>query len=440
MENLRTVAQQVRESLPQRYLRIRQYSEQICAPLALEDYGIQTMPEVSPPKWHLAHTSWFFETLLLKPFVQNYQPFNPRFAHLFNSYYDTIGSYHPRAERGLLSRPTVDEIYAYRTYVDEKIADLWGESDHPQREEITMRIELGLNHEQQHQELMLTDIKHIFAYNPLQPVYCDLPTPTGQAGQMRWLDFTGGIKEIGHKGASFAFDNEGPRHQVYLADFRLASRLVTNGEYIEFIEAGGYQQSHYWFSDAWKIIRQQNWRAPLYWQLLDDEWWHMTLGGLRKVDAEAPVCHISYYEASAYAQWAGKRLPTEAEWEIAASDLEIEGNFRANNLLHPSPTCGSHPVSVEEKHQQSLLQIYGDVWEWTQSPYVAYPGYKPAAGPLGEYNGKFMSSQMVLRGGSCVTPKDHIRPEYRNFFYPHERWQFSGLRLAEDIDSSSQPR
>lgn len=445
--------QQVTNSLLLRYRRIRDDSERLCEPLVVEDYGIQTMPEVSPPKWHIAHTSWFFETLLLKPFIQGYQAFNPLFAHLFNSYYDTLGSYHPRPERGLLSRPTVDEVYTYRAHVDEQMAELLAQTNHPQWHEVAMRTELGLNHEQQHQELMLTDIKHIFAYNPLQPAYRELPLPAGplstgplstgsvstkplsakQAPQPEWIEFEGGIKSIGHKGAGFAFDNEQPRHQVYLNDFRLASRLVTNGEYIEFMNSGCYQQPQYWLSDAWKIILQQHWQAPLYWQQIGSEWWQMTLAGLRKVDLQAPVCHVSYYEASAYALWAGKRLPGEAEWELAASNLDVEGNLREAGFLQPAPAHSASLPSISKNNQQPLLQMYGDVWEWTQSPYMPYPGYQPPEGSLAEYNGKFMSSQMVLRGGSCVTPSDHIRPEYRNFFYPHERWQFSGLRLAEDV-------
>lgn len=462
MASTNSSKQQIISSLPLRYRHIRGDSEELCKPLEIEDYGIQTMPEVSPPKWHIAHTSWFFETLLLKPFVQNYQAFNPIFAHLFNSYYDTLGSYHPRPERGLLSRPTVDEVYAYRAYIDEQMAQLLAQIDHPQWHEIAMRTELGLNHEQQHQELMLTDIKNIFAYNPLQPAYRELPLPaesksaesksagsmsaelmstiplsTKQAPQLELIEFEGGIKSIGHKGEGFAFDNEQPRHQVYLNDFRLASRLVTNGEYIEFMNSGSYQQPEYWLSDAWKIILQQHWQAPLYWQQIDNEWWQMTLAGLRKVDMQAPVCHVSYYEASAYALWAGKRLPSEAEWEVAAFNLEVEGNLREKGFLQPAP---AHPASLpstskntSKNNQQSLLQMYGDVWEWTQSPYMPYPGYQPPEGSLAEYNGKFMSSQMVLRGGSCVTPSNHIRPQYRNFFYPHERWQFSGLRLAENV-------
>lgn len=410
----------------ERYVDVRRESEWLCKPLEIEDYGTQTMPSVSPPKWHLAHTAWFFETLLLKLFLKGYREFHPLFARLFNSYYESLGSYHPRPERGLLSRPTVAEVYRYRAYVDEHMARLLGQANHPQRHEIERLTVLGLNHEQQHQELLLTDIKHIFAYNPLRPSYSApiWSTPAFDAPPLQWLELEGGIKAIGHGGEGFAYDNEGPEHRVYLHDFRLASRPVTNGEFMEFIEDGGYQKPEYWLSDAWKTVRQQRWKAPLYWECLDGEWWQMTLSGMRLVDEGIPVCHVSYYEAAAFAQWSGKRLATEAEWELAAADLPIKGNLRENGALHPlPPSCDG----------ASLLQMFGDVWEWTQSAYMPYPGFKTTSGPLGEYNGKFMSGQMVLRGGSCLTPADHIRATYRNFFYPEERWQFSGFRLAEDV-------
>lgn len=408
-------------SLSSYFHHVRQDSEALCEPLETEDYGIQTMPEVSPPKWHLAHTSWFFETMLLKPFLANYEAYHPKYAELFNSYYDTIGAYHPRPQRGLLSRPTVKEIYHYRAYVDEHMATLLAQFEHPQRREVVRRTVIGVNHEQQHQELMLTDIKNIYAYNPLRPVYRELPSPTSAPLAMQWLATEGGVRSIGFEGEGFAYDNEGPRHKVYLEDYYLASRPVTNAEFMQFMDDGGYEQSDHWLSDAWKIIQQQHWRSPLYWEQRDGQWWYMTLSGMRPVDLHAPVCHVSYYEAAAYARWAKARLPTEAEWEYAAADLHIEGNFRDNELLQPSTT-----------ESQGLTQMYGDVWELTQSPYTPYPGYCAEAGPLGEYNGKFMSSQIVLRGGSCVTPIDHIRPTYRNFFYPWERWQFSGFRLAKD--------
>jgi len=409
--------------LPIYYKHVRQQSGRLCEPLEIEDYGVQAMAEASPPKWHLAHTSWFFETLLLKPFLSGYRDFQPLFAQLFNSYYDTIGRYHPRPERGFLSRPTVAEVYRYREYVDEQMTHLLSLHDHHHREEIIRRTVLGINHEQQHQELMLTDIKYNFAYNPLRPAYHDSPvTHVTKTKRLQWIEFEGGVTEVGHVGETFAYDNETPRHKVYLDDFRLASRAVTNGEFINFIEAGGYQNPELWLSDAWKIVCQRQWQAPLYWERIDDDWWHMTLGGMKRVDTNAPVCHVSFYEAAAYARWAGKRLPGEVEWEVATATLPVEGNLCDTGFLQPVPAHG----------EAALLQMFGDVWEWTQSAYAPYPGYHQAQGPLGEYNGKFMSSQMVLRGGSCATPADHIRATYRNFFYPHERWQFSGFRLAED--------
>jgi ergothioneine biosynthesis protein EgtB len=409
------------------YHRIRNDSELLCAPLQTEDYGIQTMPEVSPPKWHLAHTSWFFETMLLKPFLANYREYHAKFAQLFNSYYDTIGTYHPRPQRGLLSRPTVREVYQYRAYVDAHIDTLLSQTDHPQWPEIVRRMIIGVNHEQQHQELMLTDIKHIFAYNPLRPVYRELARPQSVSTEKEWLSFEDGIHSIGFDGNGFAYDNESPRHKVYMNAYYLASRPVSNEEFMEFIDDSGYQRPDYWLSDAWQKILQQQWQAPLYWEQRDGQWWYMTLSGMQPVDKLAPVCHVSYFEAAAYARWAGARLPTEAEWENAVSKLPMEGNFRDNDILQPTSASNSTTSDTE------LLQMYGDVWELTQSPYTPYPGYCAESGPLGEYNGKFMSSQMVLRGGSCATPRDHIRSSYRNFFYPGERWQFSGFRLAKDI-------
>jgi len=421
--------------------RVRHDSDFLCQPLEIEDYGIQTMPEVSPPKWHLAHTSWFFETMLLKPFYQNYKEYNPQFAVLFNSYYDTIGVYQPRPLRGILSRPTVKEVYLYRSYVDNKMLELLSQKsrllEKKQLQEIISRTILGLNHEQQHQELLLTDIKNIFASNPLRPVYKDVKQKkrvtllTTDNQSCDWLFFNGGVKKTGFSGDGFYYDNEVPKHNTYLENFQLASMPVSNGEYLEFIEDGGYQQVSLWLSDAWKMVKQYQWQAPLYWEQIDSNWCYMTLAGMKELDKAAPVCHVSYFEAAAYARWIsqqqpGIRLPTEAEWEIAACEYTIEGNFRESELLQPEAIA----VNL---NNSSLHQIYGDVWEWTQSTYGAYPGYFAASGALGEYNGKFMSGQFVLRGGSCVTATDHIRPSYRNFFYPHERWQFSGFRLAKDI-------
>ncbi len=415
-------------SVPERdigsdYVRIRSASEVLCTPLEIDDYGVQTAPEVSPLKWHLAHTSWFFETLVLQPFLSGYQAFHPAYAHLFNSYYNSLGSFHPQPERGMLSRPTLAEVQRYRAYVDEHMASLLASRDGQPQDDIRLRTELGLQHEQQHQELMLMDIKHIFFYNPLHPVYRNLAEPrVHTTPALHWVEFAGGVQSIGHAGRGFAYDNEGPRHKVYINPFRLAARPVTNGEFIAFIDAGAYARPEYWLSDAWKMLQQKQWQAPLYWERRDGRWWHMTLGGLRPVDVHAPVCHVSYYEAAAYAQWVEARLPTEAEWEVAAADLPIAGNLRDADLLQPMAASGTG----------ALQQMFGDVWEWTQSAYSAYPGYRAVAGPLGEYNGKFMSGQLVLRGGACVTPADHIRASYRNFFYPWDRWQFSGFRLARD--------
>lgn len=413
-----------RPDLSQQYTRIRAESTALCKPLEMDDYIVQTAPEVSPIKWHLAHTSWFFETMVLRPLLPGYREFHPMYAHLFNSYYDTLGSYHPRLERGRLSRPTVAEIYRYRAHVDEHMTLLFAHKAIANEGDCSARILLGLHHEQQHQELMLMDIKHIFAYNPLRPVYGESSiTASSSAPELKWIDFAGGVRSIGYAGAGFAYDNEGPRHKTYLQDFRLASRPVTNGEFMAFMQAGAYQQPGLWLSAAWQTLQARDWQAPLYWERVGDAWWHMTLGGLRAVDVHAPVCHVSYYEAAAYAAWVGARLPTEAEWEVAAADVPVTGNLRDAGVLQPQAAASEIGT---------LLQLYGDVWEWTQSAYAPYPGYRVPPGPLGEYNGKFMNGQMVLRGGSCVTPADHIRPTYRNFFHPGDRWQFSGFRLAKD--------
>jgi ergothioneine biosynthesis protein EgtB len=407
-------------SLADQYQQVRQLSEFLCQPLATEDYVIQTMPDVSPPKWHLAHTSWFFETFLLAPHLSGYEVFHPQFGYLFNSYYEAIGQRHPRPQRGLLSRPTVEEVYRYRAYVDEGMRSLLSQSSHePTLESLIL---LGLHHEQQHQELLLTDIKHILAHNPLRPAYrSDLPfVAEPVAAKERWLDYPGGLYSLGHENEAFAFDNESPRHQVYLQDYWLASRSVTNGEYLEFIQAGGYSKPEYWLSEGWALVQSEQWQAPLYWEQLDGKWWVMTLSGLRPLNEHEPVCHVSFYEADAYAHWAGKRLPTEAEWEVAATSVPLQGNFVENEYLHPVPASGTTRPD----------QIFGDVWEWTQSAYLPYPGFKSAPGAVGEYNGKFMCNQMVLRGGSCVTSQSHLRHSYRNFFPPAARWQFSGIRLA----------
>lgn len=412
------------ESLSDRYARIRATSLAICEPLQTEDYVVQSMPDTSPAKWHLAHTSWFFEQFILKPHIRNYRPFDPSFDYLFNSYYQTLGSMHQRPQRGMLTRPTVAEVKRYRAHVDEHVQSLLASND--ENDKLNELATLGLNHEQQHQELLFTDLKHLFWSNPLRPAYrpdAGREKAALSEGQ-RFVAFEGGIGEIGASGKHFCFDNETPRHRALVEAYALADRPVTNAEYLEFVREGGYRRADFWLADGWTTIANEGWVRPLYWsESLDAEF---TLSGMQSLDPAAPVCHLSYYEADAFARWAGARLPTEAEWELAAKDVGVNGNLLRNvseSALHPLPATGT----------ARLRQMFGDVWEWTASPYVAYPGYRAPPGALGEYNGKFMCSQLVLRGGSCVTPADHVRASYRNFFYPHARWQFMGLRLARNL-------
>lgn len=413
-----------RENLLTFYHRVRKDTEDLCRPLATEDYCIQTAPFVSPAKWHIAHISWFFEAFLLKPHLPGYREFNQRFDYLFNSYYETHGTPYPRPERGLLSRPTVEEIYQYRAHVDGAMSELIDAIDDELWGAFSARVVLGLHHEQQHQELLLTDIKHVFAHNPLRPAYCNTkPSLDCTPVVLEWFEYDGGVKRIGHEDQAFCFDNETPRHRVLVNNHALASRLVTNGEFLAFMESGGYKKPDYWLSDGWSTVCREQWTAPLYWEEDDGTWSHMTMAGMRAVRMDEPVCHVSFYEADAYARWAGKRLPTEPELELAAAGRRIEGNFRESAHLHPRPALADN---------NTPRQVFGDVWEWTQSPYGPYPGFRPLEGTLGEYNGKFMCSQLVLRGGSCVTPVSHIRATYRNFFYPGDRWQFTGIRLADD--------
>jgi len=407
--------------LLEQYRSIRQTSLRCCEPLSVEDHSLQAMPDASPAKWHLAHTTWFFETFLLAEHLPGYKPLNPAFRNLFNSYYNTVGDRPLRAMRHVLSRPTLDEVLAYRAHVDEAMERLLA------RElplEVMKLVDLGLNHEQQHQELIVTDVKYGLAANPLRPAYRKanpvLAEPLGLVPPVRWEAFPGGVFSIGFGGEGFAFDNEGPRHNVYLQPFRMASRLITNGEYMEFVSDKGYGTAALWLSDGWDCVCANQWTAPLYWENREAEWWHYTLVGMRPVKKREPVCHLSYYEADAFARWAGARLATEFEWEVASQDSEIGGNFLESGALRPRSVADS----------EGLTQMFGDLWEWTASAYLPYPGFQPAAGAVGEYNGKFMSSQMVLRGGSCATPKSHIRRTYRNFFPPHARWQFMGIRLA----------
>ncbi|MFI5031218.1 MAG: ergothioneine biosynthesis protein EgtB [Reyranellales bacterium] len=401
-----------------RLRRVRRQTESLADPLSPEDQTIQSMPDASPTKWHLAHTTWFFETFLLKPQLSTYRPFDPAYEYLFNSYYEAVGPRHPRPQRGMITRPAVGEILAYRHHVTEAMAELI-ESN---RSNSTELIELGLHHEQQHQELILMDIKHALSLNPLFPAYAPEHAPTTAGAPLGWIDFEGGLIETGHAGKGFAFDNEGPRHRSWVDPFALATRLVTCGEYQAFIDDGGYRRPEFWLSAGWDIVNQRGWQAPLYWH----EDGIFTLGGLRPRRAEEPVCHVSFYEAAAYAKWAGKRLPREDEWELASADAKLDGNMLDDGHLHPAP-------APEPTHGEGLVQMIGDVWEWTASPYVAYPGFREPPGAIGEYNGKFMANQMVLRGGCAATPRDHIRATYRNFFPPDARWMFGGIRLAEDL-------
>lgn len=409
------------------YQRVREASEALCAPLHREDYVVQSMADVSPPKWHLAHVSWFFEAFILIPYLRSYQPLDPAYDFLFNSYYETHGTPFPRPDRGMVSRPTVDDVYRYRAHVDRVMAELLDDPPEAHAAEIARRVELGLHHEQQHQELLVMDIKHILAQNPLCPVYRDdlAPAPDSSPGELGWHTYPAGVRGIGHDESAerFAYDNEMPRHRQFVEAFQLADRPVTNGEFLEFMHDGGYRRPDFWLSDGWQQVKQAGWEAPLYWVCRDGIWHQFTLGGLKPVDWRAPVCHVSLYEADAYAQWAGARLPTEAEWEVAAEDVSVEGNFVERD--HLQPVAGASPAATPG-------QMFGDVWEWTGSAYLPYPGFRPLPGSLGEYNGKFMSGQRVLRGGCCATPKEHVRATYRNFFPPHARWAFSGFRLARE--------
>jgi ergothioneine biosynthesis protein EgtB len=411
--------------LSARYQLVREMTETICHPLVPEDYVVQSMPDVSPTKWHLAHTSWFFETFILVPHAPGYRVFNSHFAYLFNSYYVAVGDRHCRQNRGQLSRPTVAEVYAYRRYVDEQMLRWVAGLSETDLSATRSLIEVGLHHEQQHQELMLTDIKHVFWVNPMRPAYKPAaPRGAADVPPMKWIAYDEGVRWIGHDGDGFAFDNELPRHRVFLESFKLASRLVTNGEYRRFIAAGGYRRPELWLSAGWATVQEQQWYAPLYWIEQDGHWLNHTLAGLREVADDEPVCHVSYFEADAYARWAGVRLPTEFEWESAAQELPLDGLFLESHTFHPSP--------CDAPDARSLRQMFGNLWHWTRSQYSPYPGYAPAAGALGEYNGKFMCNQFVLRGGSVATPHSHIRRTYRNFFAPDARWQFSGIRLASD--------
>ena len=413
-------------SLRGQFHRTRALSEDLARPLSPEDQVVQAMPDASPTKWHLAHTTWFFETFILLRFAPGYRAYDKRFGHLFNSYYEGAGPRHPRPERGMLTRPTVEAVMAYRGHVEAAMEPLLAANADEGRNDIAGLVELGIHHEQQHQELLLTDVLNLFSRNPLGPAYReDIQSSVAAAAPpLHWHDYDCGIRSIGCAGPGFCYDNEQRQHEVLLRPFHLASRPVTNGEWAAFMEDGGYRRPELWLSDGWATVQAEGREAPLYLERRDDGGdTVMTLNGLFPVDPEAPVSHVSYYEADAFARWAGKRLPTEAEWEVAAGDRQSRGNTHGTGFLRPVPAADDG---------DDLKQMFGDVWEWTQSPYTPYPEFRTPEGAVGEYNGKFMCNQMVLRGGSCATPDDHVRATYRNFFYPHQRWQFSGVRLAED--------
>lgn len=421
-----TTAPPKREELRALYERVRGATVALCEPLTVEDHVVQSFADASPAKWHLAHTTWFFETLIIDRTGAEYTSPDARYRYLFNSYYNTLGEQFHRPDRGTLSRPTVQQVYDYRRVVDETMLRVLEGSAGDLTDDIALLVELGLHHEQQHQELLLTDIKHAFGHNPTQPEYRSHGgEPSGSAPPLDWVPFPGGVSSVGAAGDRFCFDNERPVHDVLAQPFALANRLVTCGEFRRFIEDGGYEKSTLWLSDGWNALNEHGWKAPLYWNRSEDGWTVFTLVGPQPISDDEPVAHINYYEADAFARWSGARLPREYEWEIAAAALPVEGNLLEANRLHP---CA--PI---EKPSGALLQTFGDVWEWTSSAYADYPGYVAPEGPLAEYNAKFMCNQMVLRGGSCATSQSHIRPTYRNFFPPDARWQFSGLRLAKDV-------
>jgi ergothioneine biosynthesis protein EgtB len=412
--------------LKRRLFDTRQLSMDLAEPLSAEDMVVQAMEDASPTKWHLAHVTWFFETFVLSKFLPGYRVFDEQFGFCFNSYYESQGARHPRPRRGLLTRPPIEDVLAYRRHVDAALDKLLA-ADGALDVEAARLIEIGINHEQQHQELLLTDILALFAVSPLRPTY-RAPVPRAVAtasAKQRWIEFCGGVQHAGYEGEGFAWDNERPRHDTLIHPFRFADRLVTNGDWLEFIEDGGYDNAMLWLADGWATVKREGWRAPGYWENVDGAWHSMTLAGFSPIHGAAPVAHVSYFEADAFARWSGKRLPTEFEWEFAARDVALAGNDLGTGALRPLPVEDAE-VSGQPR------QMFGDVWEWTQSAYLPYPGYRVPEGAIGEYNGKFMVSQHVLRGASCVTPAGHTRRTYRNFFYPHQRWQFAGVRLAAD--------
>lgn len=412
-----------RESIKGNFNKVRAFTHHLVEPLEIEDFVIQPMENTSPTKWHLAHTSWFFETFVLEKFQSNFESLHPQYAYFFNSYYLQTGVPFSRAKRGLLSRPTVKEVFEYRDYVNDQVSDFINSCDDQTWEKASNVLEIGINHEQQHQELIITDLKYLLAQNPLLPVYKERKEIVpGVSSELKWIEYEEGIVEIGSKGNEFTYDNEHPRHRTFVQNFKLANRLITNEEYLEFMSEGGYERSEFWLDEGWSKVKSDLWKAPLYWFKRDGSWFNYTLSGARAIHPNEPVTHISYYEADAFARWKGCRLPTEQEWEYACGNREIVGNFVDSDLFHPTPLRNS---------KGEIKQMFGDVWEWTQSSYSAYPGYEPLPGALGEYNGKFMANQYVLRGGSCATSRSHIRKTYRNFFHADARWQFSGIRLAK---------
>lgn len=415
--------------LSERFRSVRTFTEHLCDTLETEDYVIQSMTDCSPIRWHLAHTTWFFETFVLGEFETGYEPLDPQYAYLFNSYYIQAGERFDRPRRGLLSRPTVDEIYAFRNHVDSAMERFLATADETTLEAARPVLEIGLNHEQQHQELMLTDVKHLLAQNPLNPVFRDIDLPAAAERTLEWISFDEGIRRVGHDETAFCYDNETPRHRVFLEPFQLANRPVTNAEFAAFIEDGGYRNPLVWLSEGWSRVESEGWTKPLYWERHDSGWHAFTLAGVRALDPHAPVCHLSFFEADAYARWAGARLPTEFEWEVARVEAaeQVEGHFVDDGFFHPVA------AALQDGDTSALMQMSGDIWEWTSSSYGPYPGYTPPPGALGEYNGKFMCNQYVLRGGSCATSRSHIRDTYRNFFPAYARWQFSGLRLARTV-------
>lgn len=415
------------DDLSDRYTNIRSKTEDLCAPLEAEDFTIAPTHEIgSPAKWHLAHTSWFFETFVLSPHFEGYKLFHPRFSYLFNSYYIAVGDRHTRSLRGSVSRPTIGEVFEYRKYVDNNLKEFLAQATNELVQLIEPVITIGLQHEQQHQELMLCDIKHIFWNNPTFPSYRSCANSIEvENASLTWLHFNEDLYSIGHEGSGFSFDNEKPKHRQFVPEFEIGSRLVTNAEYLEFMEDDGYSRGEFWLDLGWDKINDDKWGAPFYWHFEDHKWFEMTLSGMRALDPSQPVSHVSYFEADAYARWAGARLPREADWEVASAASPIEGNFSESEIYHPL-------ACRKDSEEGKLHQAFGDLWEWTQSHYSPYPGYQAPPGALGEYNGKFMCNKFVLRGGSCITPQSHVRLTYRNFFSPETRWPFTGIRLARD--------